>query len=392
MVRPNTWLAKAVFASWLLWLGIGILLIVVHREASEIGVYEYWLESIVGSTVFAIPGVMLAVRRPANVIGWFFLAGGSFSSFQLATGEYAVFALRVRHGDLPGGDVAALISNSVQVSVVLTFLLLLLLFPTGSLPTPRWRVGAYLLLAGFGCVTVGSAFGSGPLESLPFVQSPLRVTGGEALFAAVVGVGGSLAVAGGVVALASLLVRYRRSKGEQRQQLKLFAYAAVLGIVIILVTPERFGSVAWTLAPSGLPVAAGIAILRYRLYDIDRIISRTIVYAAVTAFLAAFYFGVVISLQAVVGERVGTSPLAVAATTLAVAALFRPARSRIQDVIDRRFNRRRFDAQQTVEAFGARLRDEVDLDDLRADLMGVVSDTMQPAHVSLWLRASGAGR
>jgi len=203
--------------------------------------------------------------------------------------------------------------------------------------------------------------------------------------------------------LVCLVLRFRRSRGEERQQLKWVALAAVLGALNIVLSDLLLGPaglesratelVSETIGGPGVFAgAAGVAILKYRLYDIDRIISRTLVYGLLTAFLGAAYFGVVVVLQTVLGGGVEDSPLAVAGTTLAVAALFRPARQRIQIVIDRRFNRHRYDTQKTVDAFSTRLRDDVDIDTLATDLLAVVRQTMEPAHASLWLRGSAGTR
>jgi hypothetical protein len=381
--------AGAIWAGWLLTTGGGILLIAAHRSGSDAAIYEFWFETIVGGTIFSTFGVLLASRRPENSIGWIFSAAGLFSAIQLLTGQYAVYALVARGGSLPGGPVAALISNSLQSSVVMAFLLLLLLFPTGRPPSPRWNWAGFMLLGGIALAIVGFALDPGPLESLPFAESPLGLESAGAIPEGIQVMGGVLAAGGGFGALLSLLVRYHRSRDEQRAQLKWFAYAAVLGMVAVLVVPEPWGATVWTLGPSGLPVAAGVAILKYRLYDIDRIISRTLVYAILSAFLGAVYLGAVVILQASLGRRLGASPPAVAGTTLGVAALFRPARRGIQAIIDRRFDRARYDAQRTVEAFGVRLRDEVSLERLARDLLDVVRGTMAPAHASLWLRDEG---
>jgi hypothetical protein len=202
--------------------------------------------------------------------------------------------------------------------------------------------------------------------------------------------GGWTALACFVAAILSLIVRFYRSRGDERLQLKWFVYATTLGFLAVGLSGEGIiGELAWTLAPLSLPVSAGIAILRYRLYDIDLIINRTLVYGSMTAMLALIYFGGVAATQAIFRTFTGQEEqpqIAVVVSTLVIAALFNPLRHRIQSFIDRRFYRRKYDARKTLEAFSAKLRDETDLDALNDDLVGVVRETMQPAHVSLWLR------
>jgi hypothetical protein len=207
------------------------------------------------------------------------------------------------------------------------------------------------------------------------------------------GVGGWTALACFVAAILSLILRFYRSRGEERLQLKWFVYATTVGFLAILLSGEGIlGSVIWTVAPLGLPVSAGIAVLKYRLYDIDILINRTLVYGSLTATLALVYVGSVVSLQAVFRAITGQGgPLAVVASTLAIAALFGPLRRRIQGFIDRRFYRSKYDTRKTLEAFSSRLRAETDLEALRDDLVEVVNTTVQPTHVSLWLRPEHVG-
>jgi hypothetical protein len=274
--------------------------------------------------------------------------------------------------------------------------LYLLLFPTGRLPSRRWRPVAWLTVAFVVVGVVLAALSPGAyLGSLGPIRNPLGIEGLTGIYKAVFFTMAPLLI---VAAVLSVFVRLRRSVGIERQQLKWFAYAVAafaVGIILVSVitvvdTPpwfERAGVAFFTLAGAAYPIAIGIAILRYRLYDIDRIINRTLVYGSLTAMLALVYLGGVVGLQATLRVLTGQgSTLAVVASTLAIAALFSPLRLRVQRFVDRRFYRRKYDAAKTLAAFGSRLRNETDLEALGDDLVGVTSATMQPEHVSLWLR------
>ena len=275
----------------------------------------------------------------------------------------------------------------------LTVLFTLLLFPTGRLLSPRWRPIAWLAGILMAAATIMVALQPEvPLQDEQHaVPNPLGIAGMPTPVQGTAGAVNSMLLAvTTVAAFVSLVIRFRRARGEERQQLKWFAYAGALVIVFLVSGPLILpgGSALGTgLLIALLPVAAGIAILRYRLYDIDRLINRTLVYGLLTALLGTVYAGVVLVLGQVFGG-IGPEPpsWAVAGATLAVAALFQPARHRIQAIVDRRFNRRKHDAARTVEAFSARLRDEVDLDALAAELLAVANQTMQPTTLSLWLR------
>jgi peptidoglycan/LPS O-acetylase OafA/YrhL len=275
-----------------------------------------------------------------------------------------------------------------------------LLFPTGRLPSPRWRPVAVTAALAITAVTVlGGVQPTLKLQNEEFfVPNPVGLAGAPNPEEGALGtVLLAVLVVCMVASVASVVLRFRRSRGVERQQLKWFTYAAGLMLVVNVATftvlPDgAAGDVLFGLALAVVPIAAGVAILRYRLYDIDRLINRTLVYAALTAVLGAVYAAVVLVLGLLFGGVGGALPSwAVAAATLAVAALFQPARRRIQDLVDRRFNRRRYDAAKTVAAFSARLRDEIDLDTLSAELVAGVDQTVEPTTVSLWLRPS-AGR
>jgi hypothetical protein len=345
--------------------------------------------------VFAGVGALIATRQPGNAIGWIFLSVAVTAGLAEVAHAYADYWLGGNGGSEALAKSAAWYGSLSWIPFILvpaTFLLLL--FPDGRLLTPRWRPIAWCAALGIagGFVTQGLA--PGPLEDYPEVMNPYGVTSsaldpltGVSFLAMIVGIGGSAV---------SLIIRFRRATGEERVQIKWLALAGAIVAVIFPIAValydvwgEEVSNVAIMLSVLALPVAAGVAILRYRLYDIDVVINRTLVYGALTMILAATYLGSVLLLQLLLNGLTGDSGLAVAASTLAVAALFRPARTRIQDVVDRRFYRRKYDAAQTLTAFSARLRDEVDLLTLDAELRGVVTETMQPAHVSLWLRESG---
>jgi hypothetical protein len=277
--------------------------------------------------------------------------------------------------------------------------LLLLLFPDGRLPSPRWRPMAWGVALGTAGGVVGNALKAGPLVDFPQITNPYGVDGPVVW---VLGVAGSIVAAGSMVASAvSLVVRMRRAGSEQRQQIKWLAYVGtmVVGTLFVgsLVIPWSVlvSIVIMSVALLGLPVFTGIAIVRYRLYDIDLLINRTLVYGSLTLMLALVYFGGVTATQALFQTLTGQQKLpqlAVVVSTLVIAALFSSLRRRIQAFIDRRFYRSKYDAAKTLDTFSARLREETDLTTLSEELVGVVRETMQPEHVSLWLRPDTASR
>jgi hypothetical protein len=360
----------------------------------------FYLALVVAFTAFMVVGAVIVAHRPGNRIGWVFSAIGLLSSVGVLTMEYAEFAYLTRSGSLPGATLAAWFSWWWLPILGLILVFTPLLFPTGRLPSPRWRPVAVTAALAITAVTVlGAVQPTLKLQNEElFVPNPVGLAGAPNPEEGALGtVLLAVLVVCMVASVASVVLRFRRSWGVERQQLKWFTYAAALMLVVNLATftvlPDgAAGDVLFGLALAVVPIAAGVAILRYRLYDIDRLINRTLVYAALTAVLGAVYAAVVVVLGLLFGGVGGELPSwAVAAATLAVAAVFQPARRRIQNLVDRRFNRRRYDAAKTVAAFSARLRDEIDLDTLSAELVAGVDQTVEPTTVSLWLRPS-AGR
>jgi hypothetical protein len=367
------------------------LWLVVHRPVAGAVGYGYWREGMVTTLVFATVGAVITTRRPEHPVGWLFLGAGLVGAAQLATGEFAA-AFLAASGPSVAVAVAAWASSQFQVMVVGLLVCLLLLFPTGRPPSRRWWVLAWTVGAGVVLTWVGDGLAPVRYEEFPGVENPFGIAGLAAVVKGVAGAGGVLAVAGLLGALASLVVRFARSRGLERQQLKWFVYAAGLGFAMLVLPTPIPDFLEWTLAPVGLSAAAAVAVLRYRLYDIDRLINRTLVYGVLTAVLGLGYAGAVLLLGQLfggVGQR--TPSWAVAGATLAAAALFQPVRRRIQQAVDRRFNRRKYNTAKTIQAFSTHLRDQVDLDALSTELLAVVDQTMEPTRVSLWLRPSAPG-
>jgi hypothetical protein len=347
--------------------------------------------AVVGIVSATTVGAVLASRRPRHPVGWLLLGLGlSVSASGVADG-YAPYGLLIRPGPLPAARYVALYGPALLAMAITCIGFILLLTPTGSLPSPRWRWWARVATAAPVVVLLAVTLLPQPLgPEYQSVTNPLGLAALEAPLQAAVGMALALIVLGVLVAAASLVVRFRRARGVERQQLRWVAFAAAVvslaaALVLAAMLTQTSALFGWGLGlcAAVLPLAVGAAILRYRLYDLDRIISRTLAYGLLTVLLGGGYAGVVLGLGQLLGQD---SPLVVAAATLAVAAAFQPARRRIQRAVDRRFDRRRYDAAQTIQAFSARLRQQVDLDTLSAELLGVVEQTMQPASVSLWLR------
>lgn len=359
-----------------------------------------------GSLSFSVVGVasafvggLVASRRPENPIGWLFLGGALFSTLRTLTGEYSVYGIITDPGALLLARTVAGFSNSLElVGPILLFILVPLYFPTGRPVSRRWGLVAWLAIGMLPVMTVIKAVSPGETVSDSGISNPWSVEALRPIVETLDPIGFVYYFGLIFAAAASLLVRLWRSRGEERQQLKWFTFAAsfipiwfLTNAPIQRAVPALF-SIMDALVIASVPVATGIAILRYRLYDIDRIINRALVYAALTATLVLVYFGSVVGLQYVFRALTGgDSTLAVVASTLLIAALFNPLRRGVQAFIDRRFYRRKYDAVRTLETFAVRLREETDLDRLGEDLVSVVRETVQPEHASLWLHGEREG-
>jgi hypothetical protein len=349
----------------------------------------------------ALVGAVLASHRPRNPVGWFFVFGAASYAVSEATFRYAVYGLVIDPGSLPLARAMAWPATWLWAPGVLLVLVFLpLYFPDGRLLSPRWRPVVWLAIFVSGAAVVIWAFYPGKVGYFAWdITNPLGLA---ALRPAIAGLEVVMAVLFlGILlsSVVSLVVRFRRSQGQERQQMKWLTYAAatVVGMVLLttlleaanLVFLSEMAGLAADLLIAGIPVGVGIAVLRYRLYDIDVVINRTLVYGSLTALLALVYLGGVTATQTIFRTLTGEQEqpqLAIVVSTLIIAALFNPLRRRIQAFIDRRFYRSKYDARKTLEAFSAQLREETDLNALSEDLVGVVRETMQPAHVSLWLR------
>ena len=394
------WLAWALCVLSLALTALSLLLFILNLSYPNTHLYEPWLDNTLAAVFYPTVGAIVASRRPENPVGWLLCLYGLVTSIGYFFAEYAIYALLAQPDSLPAGEAIAWILSWVLPILNGLMVFYILLFPTGRLPSRRWRWLGWLTVAFVMVGVILAAFSSGALLGiLGPIQNPLGIEGfSNIYYKAVLFTMASLLT---LAAALAVFIRLRRAIGVERQQIKWFAYAAVAtvsaGILAYLIprvidTPLWFERVGFALNIAfipAIPIAIGIAILRYRLYDIDILINRTLVYGSLTLMLALVFFGGVTSTQIVFTALSGQEQLpqlAIVVSTLVIAALFTPLRRRIQSFIDRRFYRRKYDARKTLEAFGSRLRDETDLDALSNDLVGVTRSTMQPEHVGLWIR------
>jgi hypothetical protein len=421
-IRRMQWTA---WLSWVLAWGLGAAgLILWAQNRSYLP-----MVALLATVTFQPLGVLIVSRQPHNRIGWIFCVSGLLYALWLFTSQYAVYALITKHGSLPGAAPAAWLSSwSWAPPNWLVGTLCLLLFPDGHLPSRRWRPIPWLATSGLalflGALSVMPWAGrpniAAPIQVqatstgllavidplLSFaaavtpsklqggvtypIDNPLRLEGADAALATIAAVGATLILASFVASVLAPVVRFRHARGAQRQQLKWIAYAVVLAALIHLLADSLLPHLVELSQPVELSVfaiAVGVAVLRHHMYDIDLVINRTLVYGLLTGLLGLGYAGTVLVLGHLFGGVGGNPPgWAVAGATLAMAALVQPARRRIQNAVDQHFNRRRYDAARTIDAFSARLREHVDLDTLSVELLGVVDQAMQPTKASLWLR------
>jgi uncharacterized membrane protein YhdT len=395
--HTSVWLAWALCALSLALTALSLLLFILNLSYPNTHLYEPWLDNTLTAVFYPTVGAIVASRRPENPVGWLLCLYGLVISISYFCAEYAIYALLAEPNSLPAAEVLVWIASWMLSIIVGLPAFLYLLFPTGRLPSRRWRWVAWLTAALVLAGVITSAFSSGALMGvLGPIRNPLGIEGLTSVYKALLYFTSTVALSAVVL---SVFMRLRRAAGVERQQIKWFAYAAAASVMAtslaylvpgVIDTPlwfERMGFALNIAFIPAIPIAIGIAILRYRLYDIDRIINRTLVYGALSATLVALYFGGIVMLQRVFVLLTGQqSTLAVVASTLLIAALFTPLRRLIQGFIDRRFYRSKYDARKALEALSAQLRNETDLEALSEDLVGVVRETMQPAHVSLWLR------
>src|SRR6266540_2907683 len=399
--RPRWWPGVAACALWaltMLCLAVVPWLDELLRRAGRADLVQFVFPDVAVPVLAVVSsatvGAVVAARRPAHPVGWLLLGIALSLTGTAATAQYFVYGLLVRPGALPAARSAVLYQPATTFTALTLIGFVLLLTPTGSLPSPRWRWPARVMAVTPAVLVLVVTLAGGPVD--PRYQAlggPFDLRGLDGVLLAANRAALAVTVVGLVATAASLVGRFRHARGVERLQLRWVTLAAVLvglGAVGVLLSLVVGGSGAGILSDvAGAcclvvpPVATGAAVLRYRLYDLDRIVSRTLAYGLLTVLLGGGYAAVVLGLGQLLGRD---SPLVVAGATLAVAALFQPARRRLQAVVDRRFNRRRHDAARIIEGFGARLHQQVDLDTLTVELLAVVDQTMQPTQASLWLR------
>jgi hypothetical protein len=402
-------------AAWMVW-SVWALCIVLFASPVLLDLFNSWVPTrggpisnlFIAVALLAYPtvGAIVASRRPNNLVGWILCGIGLLFGVAAFADAYAYYARAAGPGSLPGGMYMAWFSDKLLwlPGLFLGSALLVLLFPNGRLLSRSWRAVVWLAVGGSAMTAL--LFATSPGRISPYrISNPFGIEGTLRIILELLGdLGAATLLVCCVLAVISVFVRLQSAQGEERQQIKWFAYAAAvllstffLGLPLVAVIAAiGLGWVApipIVIGILAIPAAVGVAMLRYRLYDIDVVINRTLVYVSLTLMLALLYFGGVTATQAVFTSLTGQEEqpqLAIVVSTLVIAALFNPLRRRIQSFIDRRFYRSKYDASKTLEAFSAKLRNDTDLATLSENLVGVVKETMQPAHVSLWLRPDTA--
>jgi hypothetical protein len=395
--RASSWIAWSLWALSVALTALSLLLLVLNLSHPDVYVYDYWLENALSAVLYSTIGAIVASRRAENPVGWLFCLLGLAFSIGHSSSQYAIYTQLTQPDLLPAGQALAWISSWILPPIIGLQVFSFLLFPTGRLPSRRWMWLAWLAVASSIVGTISSAFSFGTNAGLCPVQNPLGIEGFSNVYEAVLTFLTLLVVAAGF----SPFTRLRRAGGVERQQIKWFAYAAAAtlsGVVLASMIPNSVDTPPWfewtgyallIATTPAIPVSIGIAILRYRLYDIDLIINRILVYGALSVTLALLYFSGVtltqITFRVITGQE-QQPQLVIVASTLMIAVLFNPLRHRMQEFRDQRFYRRKYDAAKTLEQFSSKLRDETDLNALSGDILAVVRETMQPEHISLWLR------
>ena len=389
--------------AWSLWAAATVMaalgIVMTVFADAPLDMVDGWALTLITATI----GALMVARVPRNPIAWILLGVGLLGGLRIFTTGTADLVLLAGYGPRGVGVASAWLSSWLfwpTILVPVTFVLLL--FPDGRLPSPRWRVVAWSAAVSISALAALAAFAP-DVENPRWRENPFALSGDSPVLAVLEVISAITVFPALFGAAASLIVRSRRAKDVERQQLKWVAYGgatAVLLLVLLLQVPDSEADplqavmvqVGFVGALAMVPASIAIAILRYRLYDIDRIISRTVSYTLLSGVLVSIYVAGVLLLSRALASVGAGSDLAVAVATLAAAAVFQPARRRIQNAVDRRFNRRRYDAQRTVDAFSSRLQNEFDLDALGSELVHVAAKTMEPATLSLWLRDPAGGR
>ena len=404
-VAPSGRSRRVALAVWAITLGlslIAVVLIMAGRSADVGHIWGFRGFAVLFALTFGTVGALINTRVPGNRIGYLFALIGVLSAVQDVIAAYVVYGVLVSPGSLPGAtSLAWVVSwNWVPLAGIGTTFLLLL-FPTGHLLSPRWRPAAWLAVAGIVITALALAFLPGPITNAPYLDNPLGLAGDREAMYRLTALGFLVLATAIALAAASMVVRFRRAVGVERAQLKWFASAGVFAGIVFIgpgtlfnvgtggvpgTTGSKASEILTIIALASIPIAAGVAILRYRLYDIDRIVSRTIAYAVVTGILIAVFTVVVIGLQALLDPVTSGQTIAVAGSTLVVLAIFQPVLRRVRSAVDRRFYRARYDAERTAASFSERLRHQVDLGAVTADLASTAHVALAPQALGVWLR------